>query len=337
MLRRLLIRLLLLLLVIALFTDTSSPRAFGHTSVRWIALVPAAEAGGAGFAREASEEAGALSRFSREGGRCFVAGTLVWMADGTTKPVEEVKSGDWVLSRDPATGKVSASPVGPCTERQAGSVEAVTLTDGATGQSQTLVCSPEHPFYVDGKGFVSAASLGVGTSIVTRAGPSLTVTGVEERHDAPGGYAVYNFTVPGDHTYFVGTLDGGAWVHNPAECDVPEVPGPGPTEAFNRDYHYGRTPNAAQKASVPNPETQIFDHDPPLGVHYYYGDGKGGRPGYMMTQAEREAYGGSLSSGKPGLRSDMKPQGGRVKGFTERVRKSLGLPRFNRPRTMRRQ
>jgi len=85
---------------------------------------------------------------------------------------------------------------------------------------------------VDGKGFVAAASLGVGTSIVTRAGPSLTVTAVQE--DAqPGGYAVYNFVVPGDHTYFVGNLDGGAWVHNPAECnpalpfdDLPESSGP---------------------------------------------------------------------------------------------------------------
>jgi hypothetical protein len=74
-----------------------------------------------------------------------------------------------------------------------------------------LGASPEHPFYVDGKGFVAAASLGVGTQIVTRAGPCLTVTAVEERHGAKGGYPVYNFVVPGDHTYFVGSLDGLAY------------------------------------------------------------------------------------------------------------------------------
>jgi hypothetical protein len=147
-----------------------------------------------------------------------MAGTLVWMADGSTEPVEDVKAGDWVLSRDPSTGKVSASRVGQCTERVAGSVVAVTLTDGQSGQSQTVVASPEHPFFVSGKGFVAAASLGVGTQIVTRAGPTLTVTAVdEERRD--GGFAVYNFVVPGDHTYFVGTLDGGAWVHNPIDCN----------------------------------------------------------------------------------------------------------------------
>jgi hypothetical protein len=85
-------------------------------------------------------------------------------------------------------------------------------------QSQTVVASPEHPFYVSGKGFVAAASLGVGTQIVTRAGPTLTVTGVEEEH-RDGGYPVYNFVVPGDHTYFVGSLQGGAWVHNPIDCN----------------------------------------------------------------------------------------------------------------------
>jgi hypothetical protein len=33
------------------------------------------------------------------------------------------------------------------------------------------------------------------------------------------GYTVYNLTVEGDHTYFVGKLAGGVWVHNVALCD----------------------------------------------------------------------------------------------------------------------
>jgi hypothetical protein len=204
--------------VVQQFTDTDSPRAFGHTTANWLALLPGPEAAGSGFAAEASTEARAVTAFCKDGGQCLVAGTLVWMADGTTEPVERVKSGDWVLSRDPATGKVSASRVGQCTQRQAGSVVAVTLSDSQSGQSQTVVVSPEHPFYVDGRGFVAAASLGIGSQIVTRAGPCLTVTAVEERHDSKNGYAVYNFVVPGDHTYFVGTLEGGAWVHNPLTC-----------------------------------------------------------------------------------------------------------------------
>jgi hypothetical protein len=32
-----------------------------------------------------------------------------------------------------------------------------------------------------------------------------------------GGYTVYNLTVDGDHTFFVGTTGGGTWVHN-ASC-----------------------------------------------------------------------------------------------------------------------
>jgi hypothetical protein len=42
-----------------------------------------------------------------------------------------------------------------------------------------------------------------------------------------GGVPVYNFVVPGDHTYFAGTIGGGAWVHNPLTC--PPVEGEGGT------------------------------------------------------------------------------------------------------------
>lgn len=58
-------------------------------------------------------------------------------------------------------------------------------------------------------------NLGIGTSIVTRAGPALVVKSLISR-TIKGGVNVYNFTVDGDHTYFVGIANGGAWVHN--EC-----------------------------------------------------------------------------------------------------------------------
>ena len=82
----------------------------------------------------------------------------------------------------------------------------LTFSDG-----DQITTTPEHPFFVDGKGFVSAGQLAIGTSIVTRAGPVTQVTGITS---SPATVPVYNFTVADDHTYFVGTQDGGEWVHN---------------------------------------------------------------------------------------------------------------------------
>jgi hypothetical protein len=108
-------------------------------------------------------------------------------------------------------------------ERHAPVIVDVTLHDARTGKAETLTCTPEHPLYVQGQGFVEAGSLGIGTSIVSRAGPALQVTDLTwEKNKAQelasagglGGYTVYNLTVDGDHTFFVGTANGGTWVHN---------------------------------------------------------------------------------------------------------------------------
>jgi hypothetical protein len=56
-------------------------------------------------------------------------------------------------------------------------------------------------------------SLGIGTEILTRAGPQLVVKSIVRKYYADG-VKVYNFTVDGKHTYFVGDSLGGAWVHN---------------------------------------------------------------------------------------------------------------------------
>ena len=88
---------------------------------------------------------------------------------------------------------------------------------------------------------MEAGSLGIGTSLVSRAGPALQVTGLTwQKNKAQelaagsssasfGGYTVYNLTVDGDHTFFVGTAGGGTWVQNVPNCGIPsrvkEFPG----------------------------------------------------------------------------------------------------------------
>ena len=173
------------------------------------------------------------------GGTCFVAGTLVQtVATGAnifptdasfepmltaTKPIEQVKIGDLVVSRDEATGKTSAKRVTGTKVRTAYELIILSFADAAGKVVETIQVTPEHPFYVDGKGFTPAGRLGIGNSIVTRAGPALTIKQLE--HEArPEGVTVYNFTVEGDHTYFIGNATGGLWVHNyPVNWPFPSV------------------------------------------------------------------------------------------------------------------
>jgi len=141
------------------------------------------------------------------------------------RPIQQVQVGDQVLSRSPATGKDEAKTVTATIERHAPSVVDVMLHDARTGKAETLTCTPEHPLFVQGQGWVEAGSVGIGNSIVSRAGPALSVTGLTwEKNKAQelaagtgssfGGYTVYNLTVEDDHTFFVGSVGGGTWVHN---------------------------------------------------------------------------------------------------------------------------
>ena len=161
------------------------------------------------------------------GQSCFVAGTPVWVAwqnksgewQVGTKRVEQVKQGEWVLSRNEQTGQTETKRVLQTTIKQAKSVITVTLADAQSGKVvESITASPEHPFFVEGKGFVPAGQLALGNAIVTRAGPNLLVKAVQTQSRAEG-YEVYNLVVEDDHTYFVGKHNGGAWVHNPELCD----------------------------------------------------------------------------------------------------------------------
>jgi hypothetical protein len=166
-----------------------------------------------------------------EEGQCFAAGTPVWVAEPKdrrhpgrgadpaqvhTKPIERVAKGDWVVSRDVKSGRLVFRRVTGTSERSSQDALQLHLADARTGKvSLVLVATLNHPFYVTGKGWVDAAKLGIGTSIVTRAGPRLVVKKVSRAH-SPAGVAVYNLEIVGTHNYFVGTTLGGALVHNGA-------------------------------------------------------------------------------------------------------------------------
>jgi hypothetical protein len=122
--------------------------------------------------------------------------------------IEQVAAGRSVVSRDPETGRTTVRPVSRTFRRTSQQMVTAELADARTGQVvETITATPEHPFYVQGQGFQPLGSLGIGTSIVTSAGPPLVVRSVDWQ-EHPQGVAVYNFEVESDHTYFVGGTDG---------------------------------------------------------------------------------------------------------------------------------
>ena len=137
------------------------------------------------------------------------------MSDGTTKPIEQVRVGDMVLSKNEQTGEVAAKKVLHTSVRQNIWTRKLSFDNGAI-----LETTDEHPLYVDGRGFVKAKEVGIGSSIVTCAGPGAKVVGVEADVRQA---TVYNFTVDAFHTYFVG--DAALWVHNNPPCNLGEYSG----------------------------------------------------------------------------------------------------------------
>ncbi|MDX3524821.1 polymorphic toxin-type HINT domain-containing protein, partial [Streptomyces scabiei] len=134
----------------------------------------------------------------------FTPGTLVLMADGSTKPIEDVETGDKVLATDPQTGETTAERV---TAEIKGKglkhlVELTVDTDGTEGTStDTITATDGHPFWVpELDAWVDATDLKNGQWLRTSAGTLVQITAVE--HRTSGSAIVHNLTVDDAHTYY---------------------------------------------------------------------------------------------------------------------------------------
>ncbi|GIH22787.1 hypothetical protein Aph01nite_10970 [Acrocarpospora phusangensis] len=145
----------------------------------------------------------------------FVPGTGVLMADGSHKPIQEVRLGDEVLATDPETGESTARPVVATIvgEGDRHLVEITVDTDGARGAGTGLVVATgNHPFWVDDRGlWIEAADLEIGDTLRTPAGARLAVVGLHERDTRT---RVHNLTIDGVHTYHVAAGEADLLVHN---------------------------------------------------------------------------------------------------------------------------
>jgi RHS repeat-associated protein len=176
---------------------------------------------------------------------CFLEGTQVSLGEHgeAKKPIEQVKTGDLVTARNEVTGKVSAQPVGQLfpgwtdrvvhlrlVSREAARARTRTSSGDESESSsseeppvqQEIRCTPTHPFYVEGRGWVGAAQLREGDVLVAlESGIRVEVGAVEVRAERA---RTYNFEVVGDHTYFVAARPDApaVWVHNACTPEVVE-------------------------------------------------------------------------------------------------------------------
>ncbi|MEW1552198.1 ricin-type beta-trefoil lectin domain protein, partial [Streptomyces tsukubensis] len=156
----------------------------------------------------------------------FVPGTLVLMADGTTKPIEEVKNGDKVIATDPKTGETAVETVVAEIEGKGSKnlVEVTIDTDGSKGSAiSTVTATDGHPFWVpELKEWIDATNLEAGNWLRTGAGTLVQITAVERRTaDA----TVHNLTVSDLHTYYVSAGAAPILVHNCGEAADNYTPG----------------------------------------------------------------------------------------------------------------
>lgn len=141
------------------------------------------------------------------GQHCFVAGTLVWTESGP-EPIEQVRRGDRVLSRNEQTGRVALAPVTALFVTPDMPLVAVSVVR-SDGSADVVRSTPGHLYWTADRAWTRADALAPDEPLLDADGDELrvgAVQAVEARAE------VYNFEVEGTHSYFVGTL--GAWVHN---------------------------------------------------------------------------------------------------------------------------
>jgi RHS repeat-associated protein len=154
------------------------------------------KAGRAGRAISAvGREARTAARVCRNS---FTGDTPVRMADGSSKPIRDVKIGDTVLATDPETGETAAEPVTNLI-RHAGehAMVAVTLADGTTINS-----TAEHPFWeTRDQEFTDAEDLKAGDTVLAANGSTVAVARLTP---SQADLTAYNLEVADIHTYYAG-------------------------------------------------------------------------------------------------------------------------------------
>ncbi len=133
-----------------------------------------------------------------EGGGCFLAGTKILMADGSSKPIEKIEVNDQIKTiTDTARLKYDQGRVAELFKHKVGGYLII---------NGKLRLTPEHRVYSN-YSFVAAGELRQGDWLLDQDGNKIFITSIESKREI---VEVYNFRVEPQHTY----IADGFYVHN---------------------------------------------------------------------------------------------------------------------------
>ncbi|WP_148283070.1 MULTISPECIES: DddA-like double-stranded DNA deaminase toxin [Kitasatospora] len=165
---------------------------------------------------EAEEGLEAAGRAATGPCNSFPAGVTVLLADGTTKPIEQIAQGDQVTATDPQTGTTQAEPV---TDTIIGHDDTeftdLTLTNDADPRAppSEITSTTHHPYWnATTSRWTDAGDLKPGDHVRTPDGTELTVNTVYSYTTQPR--TARNLTVADLHTYYVLAGNTPVLVHN---------------------------------------------------------------------------------------------------------------------------
>ncbi|MFI6849951.1 polymorphic toxin-type HINT domain-containing protein [Kitasatospora sp. NPDC050467] len=247
------------------------------------------------------------------GKNSFPPDTLVLMADGSTKQIGEIKSGDAVTATDPQTGQTSGKPVTAkiVTPDDTRFTELTLTVPGEAGGAQsktTLVSTAHHPYWDDtARRWTNAEAVEPGHQLATTDGGTAVVLATRTYTTQP--QEAHNLTVADLHTYYVLAGAMPVLVHN---CNDPL-----------QDYADSLRPGATKKG----PHVAA-EYTSPSGQTYYGHNGHGMSPqagGDLERAIQESGHHGGCAEVMCLIQAETAEGAGAIRGGSMRAVRVRGL------------
>jgi hypothetical protein len=141
---------------------------------------------------------GILNGFQGGGGGCFLAGTLIRMADGSEKPIEAIVPFDKIKTFEAEQAHIVVSDTVTKTFRH--------VVNEYIAINKKMHVTPVHRIFINGR-WKQASEANIGDILLTENGTEEHITSIVKHQ---GIFAVYNLTTDTTHTFFAD----GFYVHN---------------------------------------------------------------------------------------------------------------------------